>query len=152
MVACHHLFQVRDSLLTSSLFTLWSSVLTSGLGFRTSRLACDFHRACPSATSYSLWLEIWAPLDFPGCSRVIEEGWWQFQTSLAFHPNREKQLIQWQASEFLLQEPSPQVCLTWDLEAVIFYSASMSRALNLWSTWPGENYLTSQNLCFFICK
>lgn len=72
-----------------------------------------------------LTLLVWGSglrLDFSGCSRVMAKGQCQLQPSLAFHPNRKKQLIQWQARRWVF---SSQVCLTWNLEALIFCPASV---------------------------
>lgn len=39
-----------------------------------------------------------------------------------------------------------------EFQSIYFLSCLFVKTSNLWSTWPGGNYLTSQDFCFLIFK
>ena len=69
------------------------------------------------------------------------------QPSFPLHPSKEKHLF-WRRPDVMLcaSRASLQAHPTWDFRALTFSPASLSRALNPWSTWPGTGELPCQDL------
>lgn len=118
--------------------SFWIGMSGSGLGFRTSRMACGSHRESPPAPCHLGWGS--------GLLPDLSDALGHADYSLTLHPTRRKQLPQRQTrlEGFCFKNP-PHKYVSFGISKHLstFCLSSVSKALRLWSTWPQTSHLTT---------